>query len=171
MSSDRIPFGEDLYTLRSCALQRLCGKDADPAGNALAAMDPWRTLGYSARGLSRYLLRHDPALNRFRVVLSEESAGVVAIRYPWLLGPYIELLALYGPYQSSGIGKEILQWVESRVRSTSGNLWALVSSFNTPGQEFYRKAGFVAVAPLEDLVCPGHAEILLRKRFSSEPAR
>jgi len=166
MDADTIPFCHDYYALREGLLLRpISEQEADHAGKALAFMDPWSTLGYSPNALSRYLLRHDPALNRYVVEVSERAAGILCVRHPWLLGPYIELLALYIPFQGTGIGKAIIEWIESQAHSASRNIWTLVSSFNAPGRKFYEKAGFMPVAPLDDLVASGFSEILLRKRM------
>jgi ribosomal protein S18 acetylase RimI-like enzyme len=166
-STGNIPFGEDLYDLNIFTLRVLSDQDEDAyhASKVLPLMDPWHTLSYSSSGLLRYLLRHDPALYRYGIDMSEERAGIVCVRYPWLLGPYIELLAVYPPFQKMGFGKIILEWIESQVCPTSRNIWALVSSFNTLGRKFYNNAGFSVVAPLDDLVRPGYSEILLRKCF------
>ena len=46
------------------------------------------------------------------------EAGAVSIRFPWLKGPYLELLALLPPFQRQGIGAGILTWFEQRGVST-----------------------------------------------------
>jgi len=85
-----IPFSESHYELTACIVQQLVSEDVAPISSALAVMEPWRTLGYRADGLARYLLRSDPALSRYLVRVSHEIAGLVCVRYPWLLGPYLE---------------------------------------------------------------------------------
>jgi len=157
------PFGNDHYTLGICSLRHLSEQEAYHGGKLLSSVDPWHTLGYSSDSLSRYLLRHDPALNRYGVHVMEQAAGIVCVRYPWLLGPYIELFALYAPYRRIGLGRRILEWIESQALLTSRNIWTLVSSFNESARRFYENAGFVAVAPLDDLVKSGYSEILMRK--------
>lgn len=163
MSENKAPFGQKASILEGCTLRALRKEDAEPAGEVLSAMDPWLTLGYSSQGLTGYLLRQDPALSRYIVEVGERAAGIVCIRYPWLLGPYIELLALYAPCRGMGLGRAILDWIESQAGPASKNIWALVSSFNESAVKFYGKSGFFQIAPLEDLVRPGYSEILLRK--------
>lgn len=166
MSAAVPAFSARHYSLASCTLSRL--EDVTQArelAEMLAGLEPWRTLGYSADGLARYFLRDDPGLRRCRIAEGTRTQGVVCIRYPWLRGPYIELIGL-APYgQGQGLGGQILAWIEEQARGEAANLWAVVSSFNEPARRFYARHGFFEIAPLDDLVAAGSAEILLRKRF------
>lgn len=139
--------------------------DAAAIAAMLVALEPWRTLGYRSEVLTRYLLRCDPALHRFRILGATALLGVLCVRYPWLRGPYIELVGIAPQARGSGLGSAILDWIEADVRGQAGNLWACVSESNAAGRRFYASRGFVEVAPIDDLVTHGHAEILLRKRL------
>lgn len=139
--------------------------DAEAIAAMLVVLEPWRTLGYRAETLTRYLLRADPALHRFRILHGGHAAGVLCVRYPWLRGPYIELIGLAPAVRGNGLGGAILGWIEAQVQGEAGNLWACVSESNTAGRRFYHRRGFIEVAPIDDLVTHGHAEILLRKRL------
>jgi ribosomal protein S18 acetylase RimI-like enzyme len=90
---------------------------------------------------------------------------VVGIRYPWLYGPYLAMLAVFPAYQRAGIGSAILQWIEGEAKATSANVWACVSSFNIRAGSFYERHGYQQVGTLEDLLQDGFAERLLRKRL------
>lgn len=70
---------------------------------ALAAMDPWRRLGFTASGLAAYLGREDPALTRMVMAQDGVAVAVLALRNPWLRGPSIELLAVLPAGQGGGI--------------------------------------------------------------------
>jgi ribosomal protein S18 acetylase RimI-like enzyme len=132
----------------------------------LAQIDPWAGLGYGAEALARYLGRPDPALIRFAVEHGEDSrAGLLAIRHPWLRGPYMEMLAIFPAHQGHGLGATVVAWAAAQARMNSANLWACVSDFNAPARRFYAAQGFMEVAPLDGLVSPGQSEILLRKRL------
>lgn len=139
--------------------------DAAAIAAMLVVLEPWRTLGYRADTLTRYLLRADPALHRFRILHGGGPAGVLCVRYPWLRGPYIELIGVAPEVRGNGMGGAILGWIEAQVRGEAGNLWACVSESNTGGRRFYHSRSFIEVAPIDDLVTHGHAEILLRKRL------
>jgi GNAT superfamily N-acetyltransferase len=134
----------------------------------LADMNPWRTLGYRSAGLARYLSREDPALGAHVVRGEAGPAAVVCVREPWLMGPFIELLACFDPYRGIGLGREILACLESRLQPGTANLWTTASSFNGQALGFYRHMGFTAVAVLNDLVRKDYDEILLRKRLTAE---
>jgi diamine N-acetyltransferase len=164
---ERPPLAEARYVLSACTLRCLDQEDAAVLGPKLAAMDPWRTLGYRAEALTRYLLRQDPGLQRYAVEADTRLEGVVCTRYPWLCGPYLELLALLPTSQGRGLGQQILLWLEQQTRATANNLWTTVSSFNLRARSFYLRCGYVEIAPLANLVRIGYDEILLRKDLGS----
>ena len=163
------PYAEPRYALGGCALRPLEAPEAPGLAQALAAMDPWLTFGYSAQRFSSYLSRQDPALRRYAILVGTDLAGVVAVRYPWLHGAYLELLGILRPFQGRGLGAEVVQWFESRSFQVAPNAWILVSSFNTRARKFYGRLGYVELATLPDFLRPGHDEILLRKQKQTPP--
>ncbi|OAN52260.1 hypothetical protein A6A04_00775 [Paramagnetospirillum marisnigri] len=159
------PFSPERHALDGCRLRPLEPADCRPMAEALAAQDPWLSLGFNATALERYLARDDAALARFAVERGEDGrAGLLAVRWPWLRGAYIELLAVFPAHQGRGLGGAVVDWVAGQTAGITPNLWACVSDFNASARVFYAARGFVEVAPLEDLVAPGRAEILLRRR-------
>jgi GNAT superfamily N-acetyltransferase len=134
-----------------------------PIADRLAAMDPWLTLGYRPETFTRYLTRRDPALTRYAIEVDELTAGILCVRYPWLLGPYVELLAVFEDCRGRRVGTRVMGWVEQRARASCRNLWTTASAFNSGALRFYATLGFETVAHLEDLVLSDHDEILLRK--------
>ncbi len=158
-------FAEKTFELGSLTLNPLRESEAQETGRVLAAMEPWRTLGYRPDAFASYLLRVDPSLSRYSAQASGKPAGIICIRHPWLLGPYIETLALFDSYQKMGLGREIISWIEGEARGSSRNIWATVSSFNTKARSFYKHFGFVEASCLKDLVKPGYDEILIRKQI------
>jgi GNAT superfamily N-acetyltransferase len=138
-------------------------QEAQDLAAALVTMDPWRTLEYQADALALYLSRPDPTLMRFTIKASGHTAGVLCLRYPWLKGIYLELLALFPPYQGLGLGRQIISWTEARARPQTKNFWVAVSSFNHRASRFYLNLGFTQVGCLQDLIKEGCDELLLRK--------
>ena len=165
MSTSISPFSERCYELPSCSLYALTENEAGPLSSQLAAMDPWLTLGYRAEGLLHYLLRPDPALYRFAVFVSQTPGGVVCVRYPWLRGPCLELLAVLDDRQKRGVGRDIVAWMMAQCPRTARNIWTLASSFNSGARSFYRTLGFTEIASLPNLTSPQYDEILLRKTW------
>jgi diamine N-acetyltransferase len=157
------PFAENRYNLASCELQRLDDQRAGLISGNLVLQDPWLRLGYSDEGLFRYLSGTDPSLKRYAVVVSGQTTGVVCVRYPWLRGPYLELLAVFPSHQGRGIGRVIVGWMADACLGVSNSIWTTASSFNTRALAFYRNLGFAEIAALPDLVAGGRCEILLRK--------
>lgn len=148
-----------------CFLGPMLPDEVEGIAGRLAGMDPWKTLKYSAEGLARYLYRDDPAL-LCRVARVEVGvAAVLCVRHPWLMGPFIELLACFDPFRGRGLGRGLIQWVERKAFPEAANLWVTVSSFNVEARGFYRRMGFKEVTELKDLVRPGCDEMLLRKRM------
>ena len=157
------PFPSRQYALGSCTLSRMKRAEAQDLAATLTTMDPWRTLEYQADTLAAYLSRPDSTLLRFTINSSGHRAGLLGLRYPWLKGIYLELLALFPPYQGLGLGREVMAFVEARARPHTKNFWVAVSSFNHRAQLFYQNLGFLEVARLENLIKEGSDELLLRK--------
>lgn len=161
-----LPFAAAGYSRPPLSLTRLHPSEAETIGTRLASMDPWKRLGYGAPALTRYLASPDPGLNRFAAQEAAETIGVICIRFPWLRGPYLELLAVFPVAQGRGAGRALLAWMEEEARLASNNLWTVTSECNNRARQFYQSAGFAEVAPLPDLVASGYSEILLRKMLS-----
>lgn len=161
--TDQPPFAA--IPLADGRLRPLAADDGAHLGTACAAIDPFLRLGLSAAGLHRYLERPDPSLYRFVIEIEDLPAGVIALRWPWLRGPFLEMLAVLPIAQGRGIGRQAMDWAIDQSGRVAANLWTTVSDFNQPARRFYESAGFVEVAPLPGLVAPGGAEILMRKEL------
>jgi len=135
----------------------------------LCSMDPWLAMKYRPEALEFYLLRADQALSRYSVMVSDNLAGVFSLRYPWLFGPFIELMALFDGFRGKGIGGRIIDWACLQYQTT--NVWVTVSAINAGAQRFYSRMGFERTATLEDLIKPGWDEILLRKKLAAQDTR
>jgi ribosomal protein S18 acetylase RimI-like enzyme len=146
------------------SFQRVEPATATDLGVALASMDPWRTLGVNASALTSLLLEPDEHLRRDAMYMHGELAGVVAVRSPWLYGPYVALLAVLPDWQGRGIGSAVLRRIEEETKPK--NVWVCVSSFNQEAQRFYTRNGFAHVGPLLGLLRPEFNELLMRKRLA-----
>lgn len=164
-ATDR-PYGKRRYTRDGITLDAIAPSDAETLAAGLAAIEPWRRLQYAASALAGYLTREDPAANRFAIREGGALVGVVAVREPWLRGPYLELLGLLPPAQGRGVGRTVMAWFETEAPSSAANLWVLCSDFNTGALAFYERHGFRRMTSIESLVGEGFNEILLRKRLS-----
>ena len=77
----------------------------------MCRIDPWLTLQTKPEKLSAYLTGDDAHCHRLTIRHGGAIAGVVAVRNPWLYGPYLGLLAVLPGYQGTGIGSAILGWM------------------------------------------------------------
>jgi ribosomal protein S18 acetylase RimI-like enzyme len=155
------PFAAAPHDLGACRLEPMTPPDAATVAARLPEMDPWRRLGYHAAALAPYLTQEDPSLTRWALYDGDALAGSVAVRFPWLRGPYLELLAVFPEAQGRGVGAAVLGALQ-RAAAHEGNLWAMVSAFNENARRFYRRHGFAEIGRVPALVRPGHDELLLR---------
>ena len=131
---------------------------------AIVAMPPWSEMHYEADAMSGYLGAGEDGARRYVIEIDGTKVGAVSVRYPWLRGAYLELLALLPAFQNQGIGTAVLDWLEDEaLRRDARNLWACASSFNAAALRFYARHGFAETALLSDLVADGFNEVLLRK--------
>jgi ribosomal protein S18 acetylase RimI-like enzyme len=148
----------------SLKLSLLLAADCPSLAASIVAMEPWSVMNYPADRLCEFLATQDGGVTRCLIEVGGEKAGVISVRYPWLKGPYLELLALLPPFQQRGIGGMLLQRFESEAVSREArNLFVCASSFNERALRFYQSHGFHDAAVLPGLVAEGYDEILLRK--------
>jgi ribosomal protein S18 acetylase RimI-like enzyme len=158
------PFSAANLDLGEARLVPLEPGDHARLAEAIVVMPPWVVMKYPADAMERFLATESDTISRYRVAIGTETAGVVSVRYPWLKGPYLELLALFPRFQGAGLGTRILVWLEQEtVRLEARNLWVCASSFNHGALRLYERYGFQRVATLPNLVVDGYEEILLRK--------
>ena len=131
---------------------------------AIVAIPPWSVVDYPAAAMARFLATSGDGASRYRVEVGGVEAGAVSIRFPWLKGPYLELLAILPRFQSQGLGASILAWLEQEAIGLGArNVWVCAASFNAGAVRFYERHGFRPAATLPGLVADGYDEILLRK--------
>lgn len=170
---DRPPFHGLEYVLEpgvagqpEIALRYTTQADAEIFGPAIACMDPWRRLGSSVEQMTGFLAGHDGNRRGFSMWCGGDRAGVVVVRFPWLSGPYLNLLAVLPAFQRKGVGRAALAWMEAEALAAAArNCFLSVSAFNTAAQAFYRRNGYSEAALLDHLIKDGEDEILMRKRL------
>lgn len=163
--SENKPFSRDSYDLPPLGLTLLDGAGAGEAARFMVSSDPWATLAYTRTGLQKYLTVEDPSLRRFGVRGEGGLVGVVAVRHPWLKGPYLELIALREEHRDRGHGSRVMEWFEAEAGRGGTNAWVVVSDFNHRARAFYAARGYLQVGELPDLTANGRNELLLRKRL------
>ena len=131
--------------------------------------EPWTRLGYQAGDWDVYFTPTPQGRDSYVAVLDGTVAGIAVVRQKFLLGDYLELFGVAEWTRRKGLGKRLLEHIESVVFARAKNLFACVSDFNTQGRAFYKKHGYQEIGPLPNLLIPGSAEILLRRTMG--PAR
>jgi ribosomal protein S18 acetylase RimI-like enzyme len=126
-------------------------------------MEPWRSLGYTAPGLGRWLRR---VARRGWVRVAAEAGevrAVVVVQPDVLLGAFVSLLAVRSDQAGQGLGRRLVEDVARRVFRRQRWLYTSSDAGNRGAAAFYRKLGFERVGRLPDLVRPGRVEVLWRK--------
>jgi GNAT superfamily N-acetyltransferase len=169
--SDR-PFRADRYAIatardgRAVTLIAMSVASAARLGPAVARIGPWAHYQLSAARMTRVLEPAPGDSHRFELLCGGESAGAVTLVEPWLLGPYLRILAILPPFQNLGLGACVLDWFEAEARRADARqTWLCVTGVNTNAQRFYRAHGYDLAATVPDLLRDGDDELLMRKRL------
>jgi diamine N-acetyltransferase len=150
---------------RPLALQPITPAAADRLGAAIAGIGPWAHYAIAGTALAEALKSTGAATASYEIACAGESAGAVTIRPAWLVGPYLQMLAVLPDFQGQGIGSRVIAWFEAEARLKGRSAWLCVSAFNPAAQRLYQAHGFELVATLGDLVRDGDDELLMRKRL------
>jgi diamine N-acetyltransferase len=169
-----LAFRAEHYELQSRAGQQKFElspvRDDEAAGLAerMCAIPPWSTYGIAPahlQGLFRPAGNGAMAL-AVRTPGRIEPVGVAVVRWPWLIGPYMQFLGLDPQFHGQGLGSRVLTWMETEARLAGArNMWICAAGFNDGAQRLYERFGFTSVAALDDLIQDGIPEVLMRKRL------
>lgn len=157
--------------LCNCTLRPIDQALAEKLAPALTAIDPWATLKFQTSRFVTFLTNEDPALRRYAAFVDDKLAGIICIRQPWLLGPYLNLLAVLPEFQGMRLGHEMLCWFETHVTSVERWFWIVCSTFNTRAYDFYKAHGYEAAATLTQLISDSSDDFLMRKRIPPHVTR
>jgi ribosomal protein S18 acetylase RimI-like enzyme len=131
----------------------------------IAAIEPWRGLGYGPAALGRFLARKAAARKVWiaRIGGREAPTALVVAEDGFLLGGFISLLAVRPEASRQGLGRALVGRVEREIFPRRRWLFVSCDGKNAAALRFYKKLGFVRVGRLPDLIRPGNVEVLLRK--------
>lgn len=150
-------------------IRQMHADDRPTVVELLAASEPWQTLGYTETDWNRIFSPTPHDRDCYVVDLAGQIVGVAIVKQKFLLGDYLELLAVAECARQKGTGSQLLEHIERLVFERTKNLFACVSDFNTRARAFYRRHGFQEIGPMPNFLIPGNAELLLRK--TAGPAR
>jgi len=135
------------------------------ACNAIAAAsEPWKTLRESI-DFARYITLKQA----FVCILENAPAGFVIFTPEpvFARGGYLRAIGVAENQRRSGLGKQLLSFAENRTRRSSANMFLCVSSFNRPGQHFYKSMGYTKVGAVPGLISPASSEHIYWKKLTS----
>src|SRR5688572_14550050 len=124
----------------------------------IAAIEPWKGLGYRPAPLGRYLGRLAAAGNVWVTALPGERRDVAAIVVAtdgFLLGGFITLLAVRPDADGRGLGRALVDHVVARTAAKRRWLFVSCDAGNAGALRFYRRLGFSRVGRMPDLVARG----------------
>jgi ribosomal protein S18 acetylase RimI-like enzyme len=132
----------------------------------IVGIEPWRSLGYQAAPLGRYLGRM--AKEREVWIARGEGRGagplgLVVVQDGFLLGGFVSLLAVRPEDSGKGVGRALMEHVAAQVFAKRQWLFVSCDAANAKALSFYKKLGFQRVGKLPDLIKPKRVEILLRR--------
>lgn len=160
---------------------------------AMAAIDPWVTLGMTAENLlaaiSQDTLRQlwvceiDGTIAGgigFRVrggnelILNRKGAELLARTHGYPDGElpkpsdipdggYVNSLAVFPGFQGQKIGEKLLSLAEEHTSGSCDRIFLCVSDFNPGARRFYERHGYEFLGEIRDMIVPGKHEHLMRK--------
>ena len=130
----------------------------------IVAIEPWRSMGFRAAPLGRWLFRRARARCVLAVVQQSAILGILVFQPDFLLGTFIALLAVRPQAAGQGVGRALVERIARQTFTRRRWLYVSSDSQNRLAAGFYQRLGFARIARLPDLVCEKRVEILWRKR-------
>jgi len=165
MTGRSAPFARERYRLGDLELGPL-GDDVGEIAERLAGIDPWARIGRTAEAFALAMTRPSPGAHRFALRRDGRSVGWLALRWPFMRGPYIETIAIFPEAQGLGLARRVVGWIEAEVADEASNVWLCVTEWNDRARAVYAALGFVEIGPIPDLVAEGQSEIFMRRPFA-----
>jgi ribosomal protein S18 acetylase RimI-like enzyme len=135
--------------------------DIQECARLMATSEPWITLGRSYEA-SLAIVR-DPSRE---VYVARDEAGLAGFLILCMTGAlvgYIQTILVHPDRRGRGLGSNLVEFAEQRIRRESPNIFLCVSSFNHDARRLYERLGYQTIGELTDYLVQGHSEILLRK--------
>lgn len=131
--------------------------------NAIVAVsEPWKTLREGVN-FSVYI----PLGQAYVCAFRDEIAGFIVFTAESVFarGGYIRAVGVDPGMRRRGIGKRLLDFAERKISRNSRNAYLCVSSFNRPGQKFYKDHGYLRVGKVPGLTLPEASEYIYWKKL------
>ena len=138
-------------------------RDRDAIVEILTTSEPWLTLGFTRADWLSAFDPMPPERESYVADIGGQAAGIAVVRPSYMLGDYLNLLAVGAHQRGRGLGRLLIEHVEQIAFARAKNLFICVSDFNDPARAFYARMGYEEIGMLRDLIVAGRSEILLRK--------
>jgi ribosomal protein S18 acetylase RimI-like enzyme len=130
----------------------------------IVGMEPWRSMGFLAAPLGRWLFRRARAGCVLAAVQQGAILGILVFQPDFLLGTFVALLSVRPQAAGQGVGRALVERIARQTFARRRWLYVSSDSKNRLAARFYRRLGFARIARLPDLVCEKRVEILWRKK-------
>jgi ribosomal protein S18 acetylase RimI-like enzyme len=81
--------------------------------------------------------------------------------------PYIHIISVKEAYRNKGIGKKLMDFIETLLFESRDKIFLIVANFNPNAKRFYERNGYVQVGEIPDLYKPEITEYLMMKKKES----
>ena len=118
---------------------------------------------------------HNPQQNDYRVVVAEDAAGRICGYACWGPTPMtrgthdLYWIATHPEAQGRGVGRQLMEYVEGKVREENGRLLVIeTSSKESYGRtvRFYRRLQYEEASRIRDFYDVGDDKLVFVRRFS-----
>lgn len=140
-------------------------EDHEWCARLMAGSEPWITLGQNLELCRQKVARPGTELFVAEDGRGQELAGfILLVPYGFAGSPYINSIAVASEAKGRDVGANLLRFAEKHFAGR-GQIFLLVSSFNSRAQKFYRREGYEYVGELKDYILAGHSELIFEKRI------
>ena len=141
-------------------------EEQDWCARLMACSEPWITLGQELELCRQKVARPGTELFVTEGGAGRELAGfILLVPHGFAGSPYINSIAVASEARGRGVGAALLRFAEEHFAGR-GQIFLLVSSFNSRAQKFYRREGYEYIGELKDYIVPGHSELIFGKRLA-----
>ncbi|MFH1313398.1 MAG: GNAT family N-acetyltransferase [Candidatus Eisenbacteria bacterium] len=143
-------------------IRRLARPDeAETCARLMSGSEPWKTLRRDYETSLKILT--SPTREVYVALVGGEIVGFIILIMSGAFVGFVQTIAIMPEWRNKKIGSRLMGFAEERIFGVTANVFVCVSSFNPDARRLYERLGYSAVGELEDLIVPGHSEILLRK--------
>ena len=148
-------------------IRRANSQDVRACARIMAGTPLWQRYGVTEESAARRI--EQGIASQAEIAVAESEQGVCGFIWYSVSGAfersgYIRLVGVQPGSHSQGIGKALMAYAEEHVFKAASDIFLLVSDFNTPARDFYKRQGYVQVGEIPGYILPEVSELILHKR-------